>query len=137
MGRANAAVLPEPVSAMPIISRPSKANGMASTWIGRGLANPIRSQASQSSLITPKSRNDLVAVDDSSLGAAIVGFSGLASGLAGAGEGGGISTSEGPSFNRRFFEECDMSRSKFVRVVRLGKFIKFIKKVCTNSPDLT
>lgn len=36
MGRANAAVLPEPVSASAITSLPERATGMDSTWIGVG-----------------------------------------------------------------------------------------------------
>ena len=41
MGIANAAVLPDPVTAKPIISFPSRACGMASDWIGVGLVNFI------------------------------------------------------------------------------------------------
>jgi hypothetical protein len=84
--------------------------------MGRGLAKPIRSQASQSSLITPRSRNDLVAVADASPGDSIVGFSGLASGFAGSEEDNGISASEGPPFNRRFLEGCDISLFGWVRL---------------------
>lgn len=36
MGRAKAAVLPEPVSASAIRSRPARARGMDSTWMGVG-----------------------------------------------------------------------------------------------------
>ena len=37
MGRPNAAVLPVPVCAWPITSRPSRSGGMACSWIGVGL----------------------------------------------------------------------------------------------------
>ncbi len=36
IGRPNAAVLPEPVCAWPMMSRPSSSGGIASSWIGLG-----------------------------------------------------------------------------------------------------
>eukprot|EP01139_Manchomonas_bermudensis_P020174 Amastigsp_a678067_66.p3 type:complete len:194 gc:universal Amastigsp_a678067_66:721-1302(+) len=47
-GRAKLAVLPEPVSASPMMSRPWSAHGMASAWIPVGPAQPISRQMSQS-----------------------------------------------------------------------------------------
>lgn len=53
MGRANAAVLPLPVSARPIKSRPARARGIDSAWIGVGALYPNFSQASQSESVIP------------------------------------------------------------------------------------
>jgi hypothetical protein len=50
---AKAPVLPDPVSARPITSRPSSAAGMASCWIPVGDVHPIALQASQTALTTP------------------------------------------------------------------------------------
>lgn len=53
IGRANAAVFPLPVSARPMRSRPAKAGGMDSCWIGVGLLYPRDSQASHNESMTP------------------------------------------------------------------------------------
>lgn len=53
IGRANAAVFPEPVSAIPIMSRPESARGIACCWIGVGFLYPRRSQASHRESTTP------------------------------------------------------------------------------------
>jgi len=63
MGIAKAAVLPEPVSARPIMSRPERASGIAEAWIGVGFLKLSFSQASQSSGITPREEKE--GVDDS------------------------------------------------------------------------
>lgn len=42
MGRMNAAVLPVPVCAVPITSRPRIAAGMAASWIGVAVSYPAR-----------------------------------------------------------------------------------------------
>jgi hypothetical protein len=59
MGSTNAAVFPEPVSASPMTSRPARARGMASRWIGVARVKPRFAQASHSSSRTPKSLNVL------------------------------------------------------------------------------
>ncbi len=41
MGSANAAVLPVPVCALPMTSRPAIIRGMALNWIGVGSVKPI------------------------------------------------------------------------------------------------
>ncbi len=41
IGRAKAAVLPVPVSANPITSRPVRQAGIVSVWIGRGESKPM------------------------------------------------------------------------------------------------
>lgn len=46
MGRRNAAVFPEPVSARPMRSRPVSATGIALRWIGVGAVYPSVPQAS-------------------------------------------------------------------------------------------
>lgn len=53
IGRANAAVFPLPVSARPMRSRPAKAGGMDSCWIGVGLLYPRDSQASHNESMIP------------------------------------------------------------------------------------
>src|SRR5690606_36490156 len=40
IGKAKAAVLPEPVCAMPRMSRPASCAGMACSWIGLGTTRP-------------------------------------------------------------------------------------------------
>src|SRR3954447_4590633 len=47
-GRPKAAVLPEPVWAWPITSRPSRSGGMASSWIRLGASYPTPPSASSS-----------------------------------------------------------------------------------------
>ena len=56
IGKANAAVFPLPVSASPMMSRPSRAKGMDSAWIGVGFLYPNASQASLSDGIIPNMR---------------------------------------------------------------------------------
>lgn len=53
MGRAKAAVFPEPVSANPIISLPNNATGNASVCILVGFFHPSRVQASHSDSLIP------------------------------------------------------------------------------------
>lgn len=62
MGSAKAAVFPEPVDAIPMISRPSRAWGRASDWMSVGFLKPIRSRASNRGSIRP---NDLKVVGSS------------------------------------------------------------------------
>ena len=47
MGSAKAAVLPVPVAAQPMTSRPARANGIARTWIGVGVWYPADTSAVQ------------------------------------------------------------------------------------------
>lgn len=61
MGKVKAAVLPLPVSASPIRSRPCKADGIASACIGVGFLYPSAAQASHNESIMPRSLNDFVA----------------------------------------------------------------------------
>ena len=49
MGKAKATVLPVPVWARPSTSRPNRAGGMASAWIGRGAVNDASETAWSSS----------------------------------------------------------------------------------------
>lgn len=66
MGSAKAAVLPEPVSAIPIRSRFWRASGMEASWIGVGVVKPRFVHASARESIMPKSWNvfvDFVAMD--------------------------------------------------------------------------
>lgn len=53
MGKAKAAVFPLPVSARPIKSRPSRASGIDSAWMGVGALYPRAVQASHNESITP------------------------------------------------------------------------------------
>jgi hypothetical protein len=57
MGRANAAVLPDPVSARPMMSRPARASGMAAAWMGVGCVYLSFSHAWHSSGIIPRDAN--------------------------------------------------------------------------------
>ena len=56
-GRPNAAVLPEPVSASPMMSRPCSAHGIASHWMGDGALKPSALHASQSGSASPSDAN--------------------------------------------------------------------------------
>lgn len=60
MGKANAAVFPLPVSANPMISRPSRARGMDCSWMGVGALYPSFSHASHKESIIPWYRLDLI-----------------------------------------------------------------------------
>jgi hypothetical protein len=62
IGKLNAAVLPLPVCAKPIISRPSSAEGIDSTWIGVGFLNPRVVHDAHSSGIIPREENVWVVV---------------------------------------------------------------------------
>lgn len=53
IGKANAPVLPDPVSANPIISFPCKATGIASRWIFDGVFHFNSAQASHNVSINP------------------------------------------------------------------------------------
>lgn len=55
MGNAKAAVLPLPVSANPIRSRPCSASGIDSVWIGVGALYPKAVQASHRESMIPRS----------------------------------------------------------------------------------
>src|SRR2546423_5958293 len=58
IGKANAAVLPVPVWAVPIKSFPERTIGKARSWIGVGSVNPIAWVPRTTSLDRPKSLND-------------------------------------------------------------------------------
>ena len=60
IGSRNAAVLPVPVEAQPIRSRPARATGMASAWIGVGRVYPMSATASVSAGISSNSLKDVV-----------------------------------------------------------------------------
>ena len=57
IGSTNDAVLPVPVCAMPITSRPSMAIGIALAWIGVGSVNPAAWTASRTLSLKPRSVN--------------------------------------------------------------------------------
>ncbi len=57
-GRPKASVLPEPVLALPQTSRPARASGMVSSWMGKGVLIPAVSSAATSSSQRPRSRKD-------------------------------------------------------------------------------
>ena len=52
-GRPKARVLPEPVLALPQMSRPARASGMVSAWIGKGSVMPSRARAATRSAGRP------------------------------------------------------------------------------------
>src|SRR5215210_1519608 len=58
MGRPNAAVLPLPVWAWPITSRPSRSGGMAWTWIGLGDSYPTSRRAASMDSESPRSAKE-------------------------------------------------------------------------------
>ncbi len=58
MGRRKAAVLPVPVAAVPMTSRPARAGGIAWAWIGVGCSNPARERAWRASGESFRSAND-------------------------------------------------------------------------------
>src|SRR3984893_12065823 len=60
MGRANAAVLPVPVCAVPAKSLPARIIGKARSWIGVGSVNPIAWVPRTTSGESPKLLNDTV-----------------------------------------------------------------------------
>jgi hypothetical protein len=58
IGKPNAAVLPEPVWAMPMMSRRCSCGGMAFAWIGVGVSNPAAVRAATMGAGRPSSEND-------------------------------------------------------------------------------
>ena len=70
IGNAKAAVLPVPVWAWPMTSRPSSNGGMAAAWIGVGCSNPCASTEASSSDRRPNAANADSAGVSSGAGAA-------------------------------------------------------------------
>src|SRR5690606_37380772 len=63
MGSVKAAVLPVPVWAAPMTSRPSMTTGMAWLWIGVGMVYPVAAIACKMLGCRPKSENVGVSVE--------------------------------------------------------------------------
>lgn len=83
MGSVNAAVLPLPVCASPMTSRPDRASGSASAWMGVGLVKLSRVHASTSSGHTPASAKVAGGGGAAAAPAAAAGVGGVALGVAG------------------------------------------------------
>ena len=56
-GMPKPSVLPEPVGARPVTSRPASASGMTAVWIGNGAVMPAASRRAQRSSGTPSAAN--------------------------------------------------------------------------------
>src|SRR5438105_11850242 len=69
-GRTNAAVLPEPVCARPMTSRPERATGITSAWMGVGYSKPILRTTSRMAALSPSESNGLSVVETGCCGMA-------------------------------------------------------------------
>ena len=58
IGMPKASVLPDPVGALPQISRPARAAGMVAVWMGSGLVMPSFSKRALMSADTPRSEKE-------------------------------------------------------------------------------